>query len=206
MQEIIPFMLLHLGPQKNYQRFGGKIPNGINIYLIHIYTQTQYQVVEYFPLPFTVLWAHRRDTLDSFMCLCRITLTDQSNPAVSHVADPQKVPDTIVSQDRTFTSQHLEEGKNRPGDRNLYPLPAGSLMERAPGLLLVEIAGDGAPFLGLEQLCPLEEFLPPLSSDCSPSSRSSRLSWVSLGEQRRGERFRRLSTSLLAEARAPEEL
>lgn len=100
-------------------------------------------------------------------------------------------------------SQHLEEGKNLPGDRNLYPLPAGSRIERAPGLLLVEIVGDGATFLGLEQWCPLEEFLLPLSSDCSPSSRSSRLSWVSLGEQCRGERFRRLSTSLLAEARAP---
>lgn len=48
-------------------------------------------------------------------------------------------------------SQHLEEGKNLPGDRNLYPLPAGSRIERAPGLLLVEIVGDGATFLGLEQ-------------------------------------------------------
>lgn len=102
-------------------------------------------------------------------------------------------------------SQHFEDGKNLPGDRNLYPLPAGSRIERAPGLLLVEIVGDGATFLVLEQWCPLEEFLLPLSSDCSPSSRSSRLSWVSLGEQRRGERFRRLNTSLLAEARGPGE-
>lgn len=41
----------------------GGIPNGIYIYLTHSYTQTQYQVVEYFSLPFTVLWAHRQDTL-----------------------------------------------------------------------------------------------------------------------------------------------
>lgn len=42
---------------------GGK--NGIYIYLTHSYTQTQYQVVEYFSLPFTVLWAQRQDTLKS---------------------------------------------------------------------------------------------------------------------------------------------
>lgn len=96
--------------------------------------------------------------------------------------------------------QHLEDGKNLPGDRNLYPLPAGRHIERAPGLLLVEIVGDGATF---ERWCPLGEFLLALSSVCFPSSRSSRLSWVSLGEQWRGERFRRLRTSLLAEASGP---
>lgn len=37
--------------------------NGIYIYLTHSYTQTQYQVVEYFSLPFTVLWAQRQVTL-----------------------------------------------------------------------------------------------------------------------------------------------
>jgi len=47
----------------NSKVLGGKIPNGIYIYLTHSYTQTQYQVVEYFSLPFTVLWAHRQDTL-----------------------------------------------------------------------------------------------------------------------------------------------
>lgn len=99
---------------------------------------------------------------------------------------------------RTISNvQHLEEGKNLPGDRNLYPLPAGSRNERAPGLLLVEIVGDGATFLVLEQ-CPLEEFL------LLPSiSRSSRLSGVSLGEQWRGDRFKRFSTSLVAEVRGP---
>lgn len=51
--------LLHLGPHKQQR----KIPNGIYIYLTHSYTQTQYQVVEYFSLPFTVLWAQRQDTL-----------------------------------------------------------------------------------------------------------------------------------------------
>lgn len=102
--------------------------------------------------------------------------------------------------------QHFDEGKNLPGDRNLYPFPAGSRMERAPGLLLVETVGDEVSFLELGQWFPLEEFLLPLSSDDSPNSRSSRLSWQSLGEQRRGDRFRRLKTSLLAEARDPEVL
>lgn len=43
----------------NSKGFGEK--NGVYIYLTHIYTQTQYQVVEYFSLPFTVLWAQRQD-------------------------------------------------------------------------------------------------------------------------------------------------
>lgn len=43
--------------------FREKISNGIYIYLTHSYTQTQYQVVEYFSLPFTVLGAQRQDTL-----------------------------------------------------------------------------------------------------------------------------------------------
>lgn len=48
----------------NSKVLGGEgIPNGIYIYLTHSYTQTQYQVVEYFSLPFTVLWAQRQDTL-----------------------------------------------------------------------------------------------------------------------------------------------
>lgn len=62
-------------------KFWRKIPNGIYIYLTHSYTQTQYQVVEYFSLPLTVLWAQRQELSKAFMCLCRITLTDQSNPS-----------------------------------------------------------------------------------------------------------------------------
>lgn len=62
MEEINQSSLLYLGPNKQ-QSFGGKIPNGIYIYLTHSYTQTQYQVVEYFSLPFTVLWAQRQDIL-----------------------------------------------------------------------------------------------------------------------------------------------
>lgn len=44
--------------------FGGEV-GGIYIYLTHSYTQTQYQVMEYFSLPFTVLWAQRQDTQKS---------------------------------------------------------------------------------------------------------------------------------------------
>lgn len=41
-------------PHKHH--FGKKIiPSGIYRYLTHNYTQTQYQVVEFFSLPFTVL-------------------------------------------------------------------------------------------------------------------------------------------------------
>lgn len=75
----------------------GKIPNGIYIYLTHSYTQTQYQVVEYFSLPFTVLWAQRKDTLKhSCASAGSLSLTNQILVIVSQAwwtsTGPQKVP------------------------------------------------------------------------------------------------------------------
>lgn len=155
-------------------------------------------------MPFTVLRAQRKHTLRKHSCAyagSSGSMTKQifHSAPKSAIILQHPVINKIIG---TFVNfQHLEEGKNLPGDRNLYPLPVGSRMERAPGLLRVEIVGDGATFLGFEQWCPLEEFMV-----LSSSSRSSRLSWVSLGEQWRGERFKRLSTSLLADVKGPEAL
>lgn len=62
----------------NSKGSGGK--NGVYIYLTHIYTQTQYQVVE-FSHCHLQCYGHKDETFaKAFMCLCNIKLTDQSNP------------------------------------------------------------------------------------------------------------------------------
>lgn len=55
--------------------------------------------------------------------------------------------------------QHLDEGKNLPGERNLYPFPVGSLMVWEPGLLPVEAVGEGATLFGSIFRWPLGGFL-----------------------------------------------
>lgn len=59
-------------------KYGGKIPNGIYIYLTHSYTQTQYQVVEYFSLPLTVLWAQKNSLKHSCASAGSHSLTSQN--------------------------------------------------------------------------------------------------------------------------------
>lgn len=58
------YNLAHTNSKVFFFFVGGEV-GGIYIYLTHSYTQTQYQVMEYFSLPFTVLWAQRQDTQKS---------------------------------------------------------------------------------------------------------------------------------------------
>lgn len=106
----------------------------------------------------------------------------------SRVINTQNTP---LSREASHTeSQHLDEGKNRPGERNLYPFPEGSRMGCDPGLLPVEAVGEGATLLGSILRWPLGGFL------CSSAT-----SWLGVScpvTPCRGERFRRPRTSRFA--------